>query len=155
MWRDTAHLFKRQVIDIMNDFLKATFNRKKFSGLFINTALGNLAAYIAGSLVTLISTRHVVQRRAVKNLYGVLPRKKIVVHAMPHWLEWLMALIVGFIVMEAVRYWFDHRLYDKVVSLWRPKDSNESGPALPAERAANDGRISNGAPEPASVGGIN
>jgi hypothetical protein len=27
----------------------------------------------------------------------------------PQWLEWLLAPIVGFLGMEAVRYWFNHR----------------------------------------------
>src|ERR1700722_21008365 len=91
----------------MTGFLRATFNREKFHGLFINTALGNFAGYVAGSLVTLVSTRHAVERRAVRNLFGVLPRKKIVVHVVPHWLEWLLALIGGFLVMEAGGYWFN------------------------------------------------
>jgi len=96
----------------MNDFLKATFTRQKFQGLFVNTALGNFAGYVAGSLVTLASTRHVVEHRGLNNLFGVLPRKNVVVHVLPHWLEWLLALIVGFLVMEAVRYWFNYRKYN-------------------------------------------
>src|SRR5215469_18754466 len=100
----------------MNAFLKATLNRHKFQGLFVNTALGNFAAYVAGSLVTLVSTRHAVERRAITNLFGLLPRKKVVLHVLPHWLEWLLALIVGFLVMEAVRYWFNHRKYAALLS---------------------------------------
>ena len=34
----------------MNGSLRATFNGQKLQGLFINTALGNFAAYVAGSL---------------------------------------------------------------------------------------------------------
>ena len=105
----------------MNGFLKATFNRQKFQGLFINTALGNFAAYVAGSLVTLVTTHYAVERRAIRNLFGVLPRKKIVVHDVPPWLEWLLALIVGFLVMEAVRYWFNHGKYAALLSALQPK----------------------------------
>ncbi len=112
----------------MNGFLRATFNRQKFQGLFINTALGNFAGYVAGSLVMLVSTHHAVQRRAIRNLFGVLPRKKIVVHVLPQWLEWLLALIVGFLVMEAVRYWFNHRNYAALLSALRSKRGTESGP---------------------------
>jgi hypothetical protein len=104
----------------MNGFLKATLTREKFQGLFVNTALGNFAGYVAGSLVTLASTRHVVERRGLSNLFGVLPRKKLVVHVMPHWLEWLLALMVGFLVMEAVRYWFNHRKYTTLLSALQP-----------------------------------
>ena len=111
----------------MNGFLKATFTRQKFQGLFINTAVGNFAGYVAGSLVTLACTRHVVERRGLTNLFGVLPRKKVVVHVLPHWLEWLLALIVGFLVMEAVRYWFNHRKYTALLSGLQPEQVTERG----------------------------
>ena len=128
----------------MFGFLRATFNREKFQGLFINTALGNFAGYVAGSLVTLVSTRHVVERRAIRNLFGVLPRKKIVVHVVPHWLEWLLALIVGFLVMEAVRYWFNHRKYAALLSVFRPKRGTESGGPSPSRPEAGERYVSDG-----------
>jgi len=111
----------------MNGFLKATLSREKFQGLFVNTALGNFAGYVAGSLVTLVSTRRVVEGRGLSNLFGVLPRKKLVVHVLPHWLEWLLALIVGFLVMEAVRYWFNHRKYTALLSTVQPERVTERG----------------------------
>jgi hypothetical protein len=135
----------------MNGFLRATFNGQKFQGLFINTALGNFAGYVAGSLVTLVSTHPAVERRAMSNLFGVLPRKKIVVHLLPQWLEWLLALIVGFLVMEAVRYWFNHRKYAALLGALRPKRGGESGPPPSdrpeaAERHLADGCTAPGAP---------
>jgi hypothetical protein len=113
--------FEAQGIYTMHGFLKATFNGQKFQGLFLNTALGNFAGYVAGSLVTIVSTRHIAERRALRNLFGVLPRKQIVVHMFPHWLEWLLVLIVGFLIMEAVRYWFNHRKYAVLLNALRPK----------------------------------
>jgi hypothetical protein len=92
----------------MDSFLKTTFTRHKFQGLAVSTALGNLAGYVAGSLVTIASTRTELERGGIRNLFGVLPRKKIVVHLMPHWLEWLLAILIGFLVMEAVRYCFNY-----------------------------------------------
>ncbi len=111
----------------MDGFLKATFTRQKFQGLFINTALGNFAGYVAGSLVTLASTRHALEGRAVRNLFGLLPRKQVVVHVMPHWLEWLLALIVGFLVMEAVRHGFSHLKYAAFPSASRPEAGTARG----------------------------
>ena len=128
----------------MNGFLRATFNRQKFQGLFINTALGNFAGYVAGSLVTLVSTHHAVERRAIRNLFGVLPRNKIVVHVVPHWLEWLLALIVGFLVMEAVRYWFNHRKYAALLSALRPKRGTESGRPPTGRPKAGERYVSDG-----------
>src|SRR5215470_781724 len=128
----------------MNGFLKATLTRDKFQGLFVNTALGNFAGYVAGSLVTLASTRRVVEERGLSNLIGVLPRKKLVVHVLPHWLEWLLALIVGFLVMEAVRYWFNHRKYNAWLSGLEPervadRDSQAGDQLGASERRADDG----------------
>jgi hypothetical protein len=124
----------------MNGFLRATFNRDKLRGFFINTALGNFAAFVAGSLVTLVSTHHELERRAVNNLFGVLPRKTIVVHVMPRWLEWLLALILGFLVMEAVRYGFNHRKYAALLSALRPK--RWSGSASRSGRPKTGERLS-------------
>jgi len=95
----------------MNEFIKTTLTRQKFQGLALNTALGNFAGYLAGSVVTLVSTYHSIERRAIKNLFGILPRKKVVVHILPEWLEWLLALLIGFLVMEFVRYWFNEKKY--------------------------------------------
>ena len=109
----------------MKGFLKATLTRQKLQGLFVNSAVGNFAAYVAGSLVTLASTREVFEQRGIRNLFGLLPRKKIVVHMLPHWLEWLLALIVGFLVMEGLRYWFNHRKYAALFSELQPKRNVE------------------------------
>ena len=134
----------------MNGFLKTTLTRQKFQGFFINTALGNFAGYVAGSLVTLASTRHVVERRGLGNLFGLLPRKQVVVHVLPHWLEWLLALIVGFLVMEAVRYWINHRKYIALLSGLRPEQVTEGGSQAGSQLGATeqraDGRAAQEAP---------
>ena len=96
----------------MKDFFKATLTQQKFHKLFVSTALGNFAGYVAGSLVTLVSTYHSVERRALRNLFGIIPRKKVVVHLLPEWLEWVLALIVGFLVMEFVRYCINNEKVD-------------------------------------------
>src|SRR5215831_9941442 len=128
----------------MNGFLKATLTREKFQGLFVNTALGNFAGYVAGSLVTLASTRRVVEGRGLSNLFGVLPRKKLVVHVLPHWLEWLLALIVGFLVMEAVRYGVNHlnRYVPRLGSDGVTGRSKSPSARTPASRCARTGGTS-------------
>ena len=103
----------------MNGFLRSTFTRQKFQELVINTVLGNFAAYVAGSVVMHLFTYHSVERRAIRNLFGVLSRKKMVVHVLPPWLEGLLALIVGFLVMELVRFCFNHRKYAAILSALR------------------------------------
>src|ERR1044071_6385933 len=99
----------------MKAFIKTTFTRPKLHKLFVSTALGNFAGYTAGSLVTVLSTYHSVERRALRNLFGILPRKQVVVHVLPEWLEWVLALLVGFIVMEFVRYAINNEKYDALI----------------------------------------
>jgi hypothetical protein len=72
--------------------------------LCVNTTLSNFIAYLAGSLVMLLTTYESVERRALRNLFGVLPRKTVVVHLLPEWLEWTLAVLVGYLVMELVRH---------------------------------------------------
>jgi hypothetical protein len=100
----------------MKEFFKTTFTKPKLQKLFVSTALGNFAGYVAGSLVTVLSTYHSVERRAIRNLFGILPRKQVVVHVLPEWLEWLLALIVGFLVMEFVRYVINNEKYEAMTA---------------------------------------
>jgi hypothetical protein len=111
----------------MNGFVKATFTGQKFQGLLVNTALGNFTGYVAGSLVTFASTRRALEGRAIGNLFGLLPRKKVVVHLLPHWLEWLLALLVGFLVMEAVRYVLNHYRHVAYLNSTRAEAGTENG----------------------------
>lgn len=100
----------------MHEFFRNTLTKDKMRHLFINTALGNFAGYVAGSLLMVLSTYHSVERRALRNLFGVLPRHKVVVHLLPEWLEWVMAVFIGFLVMEFVRYLFNRHQYARFVS---------------------------------------
>lgn len=100
----------------MKDFFMAAFSRPKLQKLFVSTALGNFAGYVAGSVVTVLSTYRSVERRAFRNLFGILPRKQVVVHLLPEWLEWVLALLVGFLVMEFVRYVINNEKYESIVS---------------------------------------
>lgn len=88
----------------MHELIRSTLSRQKLQQLCVNTALGNFVAYVAGSLVMVLTTYHSVERRALKNLFGILPRHNVVVHRLPEWLEWTLSVLLGYIVMELVRY---------------------------------------------------
>ena len=88
----------------MFDFLRNTFSLRKLRQLCVNTALSNFVGYVAGSLVVLMTTYESVERRALNNLFGILPRKTVVVHRLPEWLEWSLAVLLGYLVMETVRH---------------------------------------------------
>ena len=91
----------------MREFVRSAFGFHKLQKLCVNTAVGNFVGYVAGSLVTLLTTYHVVERRGLRNLFGILPRHTIVVHRLPQWLEWTLSILLGYLVMEFVRYIFD------------------------------------------------
>lgn len=109
----------------MREFLQSAFSFRKLQQLCLNTALGNFVGYAAGSLVTLLTTYHTVERRAFRNLFGILPRHTIVVHRLPQWLEWSLSILLGYLVMELVRYLF--RIYRQL-----------PGPAYACEPGMND-----------------
>jgi len=88
----------------MHEFFGKAFSLAKLRQLCLNTTLSNFVAYLAGSLVMLLTTYESVERRALRNLFGVLPRKTVVVHLLPEWLEWMLAVLLGYLVMELVRH---------------------------------------------------
>ncbi|HET6555010.1 MAG TPA: hypothetical protein VFG49_15895 [Dyella sp.] len=109
----------------MHEFFRHALTRPKLKGLFVKTTIGNFVGFVAGSFVTVLSTYHSVERRALKNLFGILPRQKITVHLLPEWLEWALAVLVGFLVMEYVRYLFNRTAY---ISAARAEPTAPSGP---------------------------
>jgi hypothetical protein len=100
----------------MRDFIRNALSRKKLQQLCVNTALGNFVAYVAGSCVMVLTTYRSVERRALKNLFGILPRREVVVHRLPEWLEWALAVFLGYLVMEFVRYIIRSRSAEAVAS---------------------------------------
>jgi hypothetical protein len=88
----------------VREFIRCTFSRRKLQQLCVNTALSNFVGYVAGSLVMVLTTYQSVERRALKNLFGILPRETVVIHRLPEWLEWTFAVLLGYVVMELVRH---------------------------------------------------
>lgn len=88
----------------VRELISNAFRLKKLQQLCVNTALSNFVAFAAGSFVMVLTTYETVERRALKNLFGILPRQTVVVHRLPEWLEWMLAVFVGYLVMEFVRH---------------------------------------------------
>jgi hypothetical protein len=88
----------------MHEFIRNSLTLRKLQQLYFKTALGNFVGYVAGSCVTLLTTYRTVERRALRNLFGILPRRTEVVHLLPEWLEWTLSILLGYLVMELVRY---------------------------------------------------
>ena len=56
---------------------------------------------VVGLLEMVLTTYETVERRALKNLLGMPPRKKVVVHWLPEWLAWTLAVNLELVVMDA------------------------------------------------------
>ena len=92
-----------------NDIVK-----KKMRKFLLSTVPGNFVGFVAATFVTTFTTYHSYERRALKNLFGILPREKVEVHIMPEWLEWFLAVMLGFIIMEVVNYFISTFLLRKI-----------------------------------------
>jgi hypothetical protein len=99
----------------MREFIRNTLSRQKLQQLCVNTALSNFFGYVAGSLVMVLTTYQSVERRALKNLFGILPRQTVVVHRLPEWLEWTLAVLLGYLVMEFVRHIIKSNRYLRLI----------------------------------------
>ena len=111
----------------MHQFIRNRLSRQNLQQLYVKAAFSNFVGYVAGSTVTILTTYETVERRALKNLFGILPRKTVVVHRLPEWLEWTLCIILGYLVMEIVRYILKSNkflLVDGVVR-GRPGDDDE------------------------------
>jgi hypothetical protein len=95
----------------MHEFIRNRLSRAKLQQLYVKAALSNFVGYAAGSLVTVLTTYKTVEERALKNLFGILPRRTVVVHVLPEWLEWTLAILLGYLVMEFVRYVINSNKY--------------------------------------------
>lgn len=95
----------------MHEFIRNRLSRQKLQQLYAKAALSNFVGYAAGSLVTVLTTYHSVEDRALRNLFGILPRRTVVVHVLPEWLEWTLAILLGYLVMEFVRYIINSNKY--------------------------------------------
>lgn len=90
----------------MIKFIQTTFTIHKLRGLFISETIGRFFAFMIGLSSAKLFTYKVIERRKIENLFGLLPRKQIIMHRVPPWVELLFAAVIGFIVMELFNYLF-------------------------------------------------
>jgi len=101
------------------EFLKIkeswTFHEKfsfaRIKNFILQQALGNLVGFTVGMWVTTTFSHHVLERRNIKNLFGIVRRKNIQVDEIPHWLQVGISILIGFIVLELINYFFQTKKY--------------------------------------------
>ena len=94
----------------LKDFLQI-FTKKKIIDFILNEVLGKFVGFLVGMWITKWFTYYAYEKKSMKNLFGLLPRKKVLVNTTPEWLQWLISAVVGFIVLELIYYFFHNKKY--------------------------------------------
>ncbi len=94
--------------------LLARFTKKKIKDFILKQALGNLIGFIVGMWVTTIFSHHVLERRGLKNLFGLTGRKKVAVNEIPEWLQSTIAILLGFIALELINHFFQTKQHLRI-----------------------------------------
>jgi hypothetical protein len=102
-------------------YFKGIFTKKKIIQFLISDVLGNFIGFAVGFLTTSYFSHYETEKKSVKNLYGILPRKQTLVDDMPTWLHWLVSILIGFIVMETFRYIFYEKNYLRIYNWVKDK----------------------------------
>lgn len=92
---------------------KFTFHKTK--NFILQKSLGNLVGFVVGMWVTTTFSHNVLERKSLKNLFGIVKRKNIQVDDIPQWMQVVISILVGYIVLELINYFFQTRKY---VVLW-------------------------------------
>lgn len=82
----------------------AQFTKAKFKRLIIGQALGNFIGFAIAFSATRFFSHQIIERRSVNNLFGLMGRKQTVVNSIPEWLQWVLSVLIGFIVFEFINY---------------------------------------------------
>lgn len=94
--------------------IKKIFTRKKIIDFIINEFLGKFVGFLVGMSTASWFSYEVYEKKGLRNLFGLAKRKKVIVNTTPEWIQWLVSAIVGFIVLELIRYFFETKMYLKI-----------------------------------------
>lgn len=114
VWENKATLVGSPVTEPTITFL-GRFSPQKMKDFVLKQALGNLVGFTIGMWVTTSFSHYVVERRNIKNLFGLAGRKKVAVNDIPEWLQKGIAILAGFIVLEIINHFFQTK---KHIAVW-------------------------------------
>jgi hypothetical protein len=110
MWDDEYNLNESSNQNITPTFF-GRFTKQKIKNFILNQAVGNLIGFMIGMWVTASFSHYVLEKRGIKNLFGLAGRKKITVNEIPEWLQNGIAILVGFIALELINHFFQTKKY--------------------------------------------
>lgn len=84
---------------------------------FLLYIYGNFAGNFLGFVIGITSTKLVSNfftTRSIKNIWGLTARKTVVDKQTFHVFEWLISIIIGFIVFEIVSKWLKKKINEQI-----------------------------------------
>lgn len=114
IWEDKATIAESAKPAATITFL-GRFSKQKMKDFLLKQALGNLVGFTIGMWVTASFSHYVLERRNLKNLFGLAGRKKVAVNDIPEWMQRGVAILAGFIVLEIINHFFQTK---KHVVIW-------------------------------------
>ena len=114
LWDDKDTIDESLKKSAMPTFLDR-FTKQKIKNFILEQAIGNLIGFVVGMWVTAMFSHYVLEKRGIKNLFGLAGRKKIAVNEIPEWLQGGIAILVGFIALELINHFFQTK---KHVIIW-------------------------------------
>lgn len=82
---------------------------RKFLEYVYNNYVGNFIGFVIGMISTRLVS-HYYTTRSIRNLWGLAARKTVVDKQTYSTMEWVISIVIGFIVFEIVSKWLKKRL---------------------------------------------
>ncbi|MGO4293326.1 hypothetical protein [Chitinophaga sp. RAB17] len=82
---------------------------RKFLEYVYNNYVGNFLGFVIGMMSTRLVS-HYFTTRSIRNLWGLTARKTVVDKHTYSNLEWIITIVIGFIVFEIVSKWLTKKL---------------------------------------------
>ncbi len=90
---------------------------RKFIEYLYNNFTGNFLGFVIGIASTRLVS-HFFTTRSIKNLWGITAKKTVVDRQTFTGLEWLISIIIGFIVFEIISKWIKKKT-DELLQKYR------------------------------------
>ena len=82
---------------------------RKFLEYIYNNYIGNFLGFVIGMISTRLVS-HYFTTRSIKNLWGLAARRTVVDKQTYSTMEWVISIIIGFIVFEIVSKWLKKKI---------------------------------------------
>lgn len=97
------------------------FTKQKIKNFIFNQTIGNLVGFILGMWITAAFSHETLERKSVRNLFGLAGRRKVEVNTIPEWLQNTLAILVGFITLELINHFFQTKKYLVIWNFFKGK----------------------------------